>query len=120
MVRAAGGVVICDGLVLVVHRPRHGDWSFPKGKAELGEEDADCALREVAEETGYRCELLDELPTARYEVADGPKQVRYWRMRVLDGAFMANEEVDEERWLAPGDAAELLTYEHDRTLLDAL
>ena len=36
-VRAAGGVVVRDGLVLVVHRPRYDDWSLPKGKLEDGE-----------------------------------------------------------------------------------
>ena len=61
-VRAAGGLVyrtIPDGAVevLLVHRPRYDDWSLPKGKAEPGESDEDCARREVFEETGFRVEL---------------------------------------------------------------
>jgi 8-oxo-dGTP diphosphatase len=119
VVRAAGGVVRRDGDVLLVHRPRYDDWTFPKGKAEEDETDEDCALREVHEETGLRCELEDELATTHYTDAKGrPKRVRYWRMHpVADDGFTPNEEVDELRWLDADDAAALLTYERDRVLL---
>ena len=66
-VRAAGGVPVREtpvGVeVLLVHRPRYGDWTFPKGKRERGETDEECAVREVREETGLVCALgavLDE------------------------------------------------------------
>lgn len=55
MIRAAGGVLVRGGRVLLVHRPRYDDWTFPKGKAEDGESDEACARREVHEETGYVC-----------------------------------------------------------------
>ena len=75
VVRAAGGVVLRDGAlgreVLVVHRPRYADWSFPKGKAEAGETDEECALREVEEETGLRCRLDGELASTSYVDAQG-------------------------------------------------
>jgi len=118
-VRAAGGVVARDGEVLLVHRPRYDDWTFPKGKAEDGESDEDCALREVWEETGLRCELEDELPSTHYVDARGrPKRVRWWRMRVVgDDGFTPNEEVDELRWVDGDTAAALLTYERDGSLL---
>ena len=45
--RAAGGLVVRDGRVLVVHRPKYDDWAFPKGKLEAGESWEDAALREV-------------------------------------------------------------------------
>jgi len=41
-------------------------------------------------------------------------------MHPVDGTFAPTEEVDEGRWLAPEAARELLTYEHDRTVLDGL
>ena len=65
-VRAAGGIVHRDGDVLLVHRPKYDDWTFPKGKAEGGEPDEDCALREVYEETGLECALEDELAPTHY------------------------------------------------------
>jgi len=119
-VRAGGGVLVEDGRVLVVHRPRYDDWSLPKGKANQGESDLECALREVEEETGFRCEPLRELGETRYEVTDGPKVVRYWLMERLDGEFEPNREVDEIRWLPVDAAAGLLTHEHDRELLALL
>ena len=33
-IRAAGGVVVRDGRVLLIHRERYDDWSLPKGKLE--------------------------------------------------------------------------------------
>ena len=66
VVRAAGGVVVRDGRVLLVHRPKYDDWTFPKGKAEEGESDEECAVREVAEETGLRCTLAQELGATEY------------------------------------------------------
>lgn len=122
-VHAAGGVVWRDGEsglveVLVVHRPRYDDWSFPKGKCEPGEAFEVCALREVEEETGYVCALGDELAATAYEDDKGrPKEVRYWAMTVRSGAFRANNEVDEHRWLAPDKAATRLTNDQDREVL---
>ena len=117
---AAGGVLRRerDGLVEValIHRPKYGDWTLPKGKLDSGEGWEEAALREVEEEIGLRCALLGELAPAAYDVAAGRKVVRYWLMEPRSGAFAPNEEVDEVRWLSPGDAPALLSYEHDREL----
>ena len=119
-IRAAGGVVRRGDEVLLVHRPKYGDWTFPKGKAKDGESDEDCALREVEEETGLRCALGRELATASYRALAGPKVVRYWEMTPLGGAFTPTREVDEIRWLSVDQAASLLSYEHDSEVLDSL
>lgn len=123
-VRAAGGVVWRDGEggseVLVVHRPKYDDWTLPKGKADPGESDEDCALREVEEETGLRCELGDHLADIGYVDREGrPKIVRFWAMRPLAGRFVAGPEVDEVRWLSPDAALALLTYQRDAPVLGA-
>jgi 8-oxo-dGTP diphosphatase len=121
VVRAAGGLVIRDGRVLLVHRPKYDDWTFPKGKCEPGESDEACAVREVVEETGLRCELGVELPSTHYTDSRGrPKRVRWWRMESVAGSFTPTDEVDEIRWLSPGEAAALLSYGRDRALLDAV
>jgi 8-oxo-dGTP diphosphatase len=121
-VRAAGGVILCDGRVAVVHRPRYDDWSLPKGKLEPGEGWEEAAIREIAEETGARARIVRELDSDRYTDDRGrPKLVRWYLMEVDDPAeFTPDEEVDELRWLSPGDAGELVSYDHDRALLSTL
>jgi 8-oxo-dGTP pyrophosphatase MutT (NUDIX family) len=106
--------------VLLVHRPRYDDWSFPKGKAHEGESDEDCALREVREETGLECKLGPELPTASYTSKGRPKRVRYWLMERFAGEFAPHREVDEIAWLGLAETGEQLTYEHDRSLLESV
>ena len=104
--------------VLLVHRPKYGDWTLPKGKRERGESDEDCALREVAEETGLTCAIDGEIGETRYVDPKGrPKVVRWYAMRPLSGRFVPHEEIDEIQWLPLADAAEALTYAHDRELL---
>jgi 8-oxo-dGTP diphosphatase len=120
-VYAAGGVVISAGKVAVVHRPKYDDWSLPKGKLDPGEGFEEAALREVEEETGMRCRLGRQLPSTEYHDSKGrPKLVRYWEMTPLDGEFAPSGEVDELRWLEPREADALLSYEHDRELLEAV
>jgi 8-oxo-dGTP pyrophosphatase MutT (NUDIX family) len=121
LVRAAGGLVVRDDTVVLVHRPRYDDWTFPKGKAH-DETDEECAVREVHEETGLRCTLADELPSTEYVDSRGrPKRVRWWRMHpVADDGFSPNDEVDEVRWATHEEAATLLSYDRDVVLLDAL
>jgi 8-oxo-dGTP pyrophosphatase MutT (NUDIX family) len=119
VVRAAGGVVERDGFVLLVHRPKYDDWTFPKGKADEGESDEACALREVREETGFDCRLLDELQPTEYVDARGrPKRVRWWHMEIVSGEFTPTEEVDAIRWLTAVEAAQLLSYGRDLALLE--
>ena len=116
-VRAAGGVVVRDGCVLLVHRAHYDDWTLPKGKLDEGETWEQAALREVEEETGLRCALGPEVGRTHYDVAAGPKEVRYFRM-TADGDARAQNEVDDVRWTTPEEAAALLTYDHDRRLLE--
>ena len=121
VVRAAGGLVVREGKVLLVHRPKYDDWSLPKGKCDAGEPDEVCALREVEEETGLRCELLEEIGATSYIDGKGrPKVVRYWRMRALDGEFEPDDEVDQIRWETPERAATILSWSRDLPLLEQL
>ena len=119
MIRAAGGIVFRDGAVLLVHRPRYDDWSFPKGKLDSGESWEDAALREVEEETGLRCTLGEEVGRTHYEVGGEPKEVRYYAMGSTDEP-QAQNEVDEALFVPVDEALELLTQQWDRQLLNDL
>jgi 8-oxo-dGTP diphosphatase len=120
-VLAAGGLVTRDGDILVVHRPKYDDWSLPKGKLDKGEDFEQAALREVWEETGYRCRLGRPLgDTTYHDNKDRSKLVRYFEMHPEGGEFTPNDEVDELRWLPISDAHDLLSYDFDRDLVAKL
>lgn len=121
---ASGGVIWRSGddgdvEVLLVHRPAYDDWTFPKGKRRRDESDEACAVREVEEETGYRCVLGHELtPTSYVDRRGRAKRVRYWEMAVAAHTPRTHDdEVDEQVWLPLGDADRLLSYDRDRIVL---
>jgi 8-oxo-dGTP diphosphatase len=106
--------------IALVHRPKYGDWSHPKGKLKRGEEPALAAVREVREETGMEPEIGAVLPTVRYLANGRPKQVSYWAAEALRGRFTPSREVDRLVWLTPAAARDRLTHPRDRALVDAL
>ncbi len=128
-IRAAGGVLWRDHdgelQFAVVHRPRHDDWSLPKGKLESAEHPLAAACREVLEETGVRPVVGARLAKVSYRVpapSEGEtatKVVDYWTMRATDGEFTPNREVDGVRWVALEPALKLLSYQRDQELVRA-
>ncbi|MBG0814945.1 NUDIX hydrolase [Planomonospora sp. ID82291] len=125
MIRAAGAVVWrgeeSAPQIALVHRPRYGDWSLPKGKLKPGEHVIAGALREVAEETGATVVLGRSLPPAHYMRGGRLKRVDYWVARaVAEGEPTAADEVDEVAWLPLEEAWRRLTYEWDAELLQSL
>jgi 8-oxo-dGTP pyrophosphatase MutT (NUDIX family) len=123
VIRAAGGVV-CRSTrsghteIAVIHRPQYDDWTLPKGKIEPDETAEDCALREVREETGLRCELIRPLGCTAYVDRRGRDKVAcYWVMDVRGGKFRPGIEVDKLQWLSVDAAIKRLTYHRDQTLL---
>jgi 8-oxo-dGTP pyrophosphatase MutT (NUDIX family) len=123
IVRAAGGVLWRAGRsgaeVALVHRPRRGDWSLPKGKLGSGESWEDAALREVGEETGCAARLVSFAGATFYESRRGPKLVLYWNMALVrEGVLAEQGEVDEVEWLSPARALERLDRGRDRRLLE--
>jgi 8-oxo-dGTP diphosphatase len=123
---SAGAVVLGPGgNVLLVHRPKYDDWSFPKGKLDRGEHATVAAVREVEEETGVRIRLGVPLSNQHYPIRAGTKLVHYWVGRpVGDGDvsdYQPNSEIDEVAWFPIDKARRRLTYRFDvDTLEEAL
>jgi 8-oxo-dGTP pyrophosphatase MutT (NUDIX family) len=121
-IKAAGGVIVRSSKegpkILLVHRPRYNDWSFPKGKLEPDETFKHAALREVLEETGFECKMhKPSLPSLIYRDRNGrSKVVRYWLMTVLSGTFEPNDEVDLIAWVRVDNVFDRLTYTKDRAI----
>ena len=122
-VLAAGAVVFRPGKqVLLVHRPRYDDWSFPKGKLDPGEHAATAGVREVEEETGLHVRLGPPLTGHRYPVAGGRmKAVSYWVGRAVGSddvsGYRPNAEIDQVVWLPYDKALKKLSYDRDRDTL---
>jgi 8-oxo-dGTP diphosphatase len=126
LIRAAGGVVYRTSSevgveVACIYRERRGDWTFPKGKLEEGESFVEAALREVAEETGLRCEIERYIGVTNYTHRKGqPKIVAYYLMTSIEGEFSPNEEVDELRWLPIDQVHDHLTWDRDQELFELI
>ena len=119
------GAVITQGqgnrlrVLLVRHNASH--WSFPKGHMEQGETREETALREILEETGLVTHLDNgfRAVTVYSPKPDTIKEVTFFSARPESGVMRAQpEEIAELGWYSPDEAASLLTYESDRTVLN--
>jgi 8-oxo-(d)GTP phosphatase len=122
-VLSAGAVVFRPGpQVLLVHRQRYDDWSFPKGKLDRGEHRTAAAVREVEEETGLRVRLGAALGSQRYPTERRMKTVFYWVGRVVGSddvsGYEVNDEIDAVAWVDVERARTQLTYPYDRATLE--
>jgi 8-oxo-dGTP diphosphatase len=124
VIRAAGALLwreIAAGEIEIalVHRPRYDDWSLPKGKIDENETALACAYREVFEETGIKARFTRQLGAVEYEDNGAQKRVKYWVAQALGASdFVANEEVDQLRWLKPTDSIELATHQSDKEMIE--
>ena len=113
VIDAAGGLVRNDeGQYLLIQR--RGVWDLPKGKLEDGESLAECAVREVAEETGVEPLEAGALICATHHtyVLDGQLSIKntYWFEMTHHGAAcpvpQTEEEISRAEWMTRDEVAE--------------
>jgi len=126
---SAGGVIYEDGNVLLIQMKNlKGEkiWTFPKGHLEPGETPEQAALREVAEETGWDCEIVSDLYKAEYSfLREGmlvDKDVHWFLVRRVGGDGMPRtpEEIFDSKWLPLAEAENELIYKSDLEIADLL
>jgi len=108
--RSAGGVVFDpDGNVLLI-LDRYGRWAFPKGHVEGGESDVQAAKREVREETGIEAEIVTDLVTLRYKLANGVMKESHLFVMTASATAITplGAEIREARFRPVEDALEIL------------
>jgi 8-oxo-dGTP diphosphatase len=104
--------------VAVIHRPKYDDWSFPKGKADIGESIIACAHREVSEESNLDTQFGPYLGEVEYMTSDGAKKVFFWSAKVFkEYPFTPNGEVDKLEWHSIKSANKLLSLDTDKQIL---
>lgn len=108
IIEAAGGVVVNpkSDILLIF---RKGLWDLPKGKLDEGESLADCALREVQEETGIHSLKLGDFLGSTFHIyfqdEDWILKESYWYKMYApeqDSLKPQQEEgITEVRWVHP-------------------
>jgi ADP-ribose pyrophosphatase YjhB (NUDIX family) len=112
---AVSAAIFRNGKILLVRRarsPAKGFYSLPGGRVEFGETLHAAVLREVAEETALKIEILDL--AAWREVVPGTSGgghylIMSFAARWTSGEVILNDELDDYKWLAPEALGELKT-----------
>lgn len=109
IIKAAGGIVTKKDKILMIFR--FGKWDFPKGKFDKGETPAECAKREVEEETNVRVKLGPHICNTWHTYTQNRKSIlkkTYWyAMDALNDSAMKPQEeegIEEILWLSEADA----------------
>ena len=126
---AAGGIVTnTEGNILMIFRRRK--WDLPKGKLDKGETIAQCAVREVEEETGLKDILLGDFllitehqyqyPWLKTEVI---KETHWYRMKITKEQKLipqTDEDITDIRWVNREELNECLqhTYANIITVIE--
>ena len=127
---SAGGVAhrIDDGRIeaVVIKTSLEGRWQLPKGMIDPGETAEIAALREVREEAGIVCEIIEPLDDIEYwfvAAFDGPKKryhkkVHFYLMKYLEGDVNDHDhEVVEARWVGIDEAERMLAFDGEKDLI---
>jgi len=117
---AVSAAILRGGKVLIVRRARKpalGVYTLPGGVVEAGETLEDAVKREVREETALEIEPVTLAGHREVIIRDAQGRaerhfvIMSFASRWLSGETQLNDELDEARWIDPGDLAGLKTTE---------
>ncbi|GAC1421387.1 MAG: NUDIX domain-containing protein [Flavisolibacter sp.] len=99
LVVAAGGLIYSsDNKILFIYR--RGKWDLPKGKLDPGEALAECAVREVREETGLeQVSVVREIHTSYHTYFEGGQHIlkeSHWFLMKGDSQEIFNPQLEED------------------------
>jgi len=128
---SAGGVAYRkDGdltEIVLIQTSSEGRWQLPKGHVDKGETNEEAAVREVREEAGINCEIVEEVEAIDYSYVERHgktperihKTVYFFLMSYIDGDVADHDdEVREARWVNVLDAIEWLAFETERSVVE--
>ena len=121
--RAAGGVVVNQGKVLLLYRRDPDEVRLPKGHIDPGEDAPQAAIREVQEESGYnQISIQAKLGKQKVEFEHKGKQIIrkewYYLMALGDPEDRnAGEAQFKPKWVSWKKALRKITFEAERAWL---
>ena len=117
---AVSAAILRGGKVLIVRRARKpalGVYTLPGGVVEAGETLEDAVKREVREETALEIEPVTLAGHREVIIRDAQGRaerhfvIMSFASRWLSGETQLNDELDEARWISPGELTGLKTTE---------
>lgn len=103
---------------------REGDmWELPGGRIQKGEQFIDCLKREVLEETGIECEVLDSQPTIVYPTIDlvgRPRVMVFFKIKMKSFDLTPTSEAEEIKFFKKEQIKELNVFPQTKSLLNYL
>jgi len=124
-----GAIVVSNKGILLARRdkpPGEGLWSIPGGGVEIGENQKESVFREVLEETGIECEVLDLVSTDDLITLDNTGRVEF---HFLLNHYLARAITEDTRpefpngevaWFHPNDLPDDMVNQRIINLLETL
>ncbi|MDR7111434.1 8-oxo-dGTP diphosphatase [Microbacterium trichothecenolyticum] len=120
-----GAVIVRDGRVLAARRTRPaelaGQWEFPGGKVEEGENLSEALVRELQEELNSTINVLDEVrdPGSPWRISD-KHVLQLFLATVVAGEPTPGADHDQLRWLLPARLGDVAWLPSDLLALPAV
>ena len=124
--QSAGGVVVNDNRVLLIHWGSRNTFELPKGTIKKNETKENTAIREVFEETGYKTKIIKLLGKVSFifDWDDGKKYkktVWYFLMKLdqekqFKKSLLAHEDF-ETLWLPFEKAIKIASFDDIKKIL---